>query len=186
MIVKIQFHKDPSIYLYLYICVYICIYLYILYIYIEIWSQRVDPKQWIYAIIVLQPFCNLYCAIFAMLCFFLQHFADNIEKQSVFLGFFEHILQKIQNLCFFATFCWKYGKTVGSPLFFCTRSAKASQNLCFLHYFAEHAGKRWFSFVSGAHIVKEPWMYNDFLHLFHTNTYTSTLHHGRKATLRVS
>ena len=119
-----------------------------------IWSQRVDPKQWIYAIIVLQSFCNLYCAIFAMLCFFLQHFADNIEKQSVFLGFFEHILQKIQNLCFFATFCWKYGKTVGSPLFFCTRSAKASQNLCFLHYFAEHAGKRWFSFVSGAHIVK--------------------------------
>ena len=125
-----------------------------MYIYIYVWSQRVDPKQWIYAIIVLQPFCNLYCAIFAMLCFFLQHFADNIEKQSVFLGFFEHILQKIQNLCFFATFCWKYGKTVGSPLFFCTRSAKASQNLCFLHYFAEHAGKRWFSFVSGAHIVK--------------------------------
>ena len=125
-----------------------------MYIYIYVWSQRVDPKQWIYAIIVLQPFCNLYCAIFAMLCFFLQHFADNIEKQSVFLGFFELILQKIQNLCFFATFCWKYGKTVGSPLFFCTRSAKASQNLCFLHYFAEHAGKRWFSFVSGAHIVK--------------------------------
>ena len=127
--------------------------------------------------------CNL---CYAMLFFCLQHFADNIEKQSVFLGFFELILQKIQNLCFFATFCWKYGKTVGSPLFFCTRSAKASQNLCFLHYFAEHAGKRWFSFVSGAHIVKEPWMYNDFLHLFHTNTYTSTLHHGRKATLRVS
>ena len=107
-------------------------------------------------------FCN-HSAIFtvqssiqSLLCyvFFLQHFADNIEKQSVFLGFCWAHIAKILNLCFFATFCWKYGKTVGSPLFFCTRSAKASQNLCFLHYFAEHAGKRWFSFVSGAHIVK--------------------------------
>jgi len=154
--------------------------------YIYILSQRVDPKQWIYAIIVPQPFCNLYCAIFAMLDFFAT-FCWQYWKPSVFLCFFWTHIAKNTKLVFFATFCWKYGKPlVLVCFFFALRVQKHHKTYCFLHYFAEHAEKRWFSFVFWRSYCKKPWVYNDFLHLFHTNTYTSTLHHGRKATLRVS
>ena len=129
-----------------------------MYIYIYMY----DPSAWTPNSEFMQSlFCN-HSAIFtvqssiqSLLCYvFFATFCWQYWKTIGFSGFFWTHIAKNTKPVFFATFCWKYGKTVGSPLFFCTRSAKASQNLCFLHYFAEHAGKRWFSFVSGAHIVK--------------------------------
>ena len=94
-----------------------------------LWSQRVDPKQWIYAIIVLQPFCNLYCAIFAMLCFFLQHFADNIEKQSVFLGFLSTYCKKYKTCVFLQHFVESTEKPL-VPLYFFALGVQKHHKTC--------------------------------------------------------
>ena len=70
---------------------------------------------------------SLLCYVF----FCLQHFADNIEKQSVFLGFFELILQKIQNLCFLQHFVESAEKQLVLLCFFALRVQKHHKTCAF-------------------------------------------------------
>ena len=71
-------------------------------LYMYIWSQRVDPKQWRHAVIVLQSLqCNLCNAI----CSFLT------------LVFASRVLENLIKPVLFAIFCWECWRTIGFPWF---------------------------------------------------------------------
>ena len=158
-----------------------------MYIYIYMY----DPSAWTPNSEFMQTYFSNHSAILtvqSLQCyvFFVCNILLTILKNNRFFWVFLNSYCKKYKTCVFCNILLKVRKNRWFPFVFLHSECKSITKPVLFALLCWTCWKTLVFLCFWRSYCKKPWMYNDFLHLFHTNTYTSTLHHGRKATLRVS